>query len=54
MNKNEKKKCCLCGEEIEGFGNRPYPLADEGECCETCNITRVIPARFKMDNVKNS
>lgn len=44
--KNEK--CCLCGDEIIGYGNNPAPVADEGQCCDLCNITKVIPARLKQ------
>ena len=38
-------KCCLCGKTINGFGNNPYPLANEGQCCDDCNWNLVIPAR---------
>lgn len=41
--------CCLCGEEIlDPYGHNPYPLATnpEDRCCETCNDTKVIPARI--------
>lgn len=43
-------KCCLCSKEIEkkpGWdqGNNAEPLA-AGRCCDTCNNTRVIPARL--------
>lgn len=44
-------KCCLCGTEIEGYGNNPYPLVNEDDyesrCCDFCNIFKVIPARIK-------
>ena len=42
-------KCCICGVEIKGWGNNPWPLS-EGEndrCCDVCNDTRVIPERIK-------
>lgn len=42
----EKKICCICGKEFEGWGNNPYPLKDEGECCDDCNFKYVIPARI--------
>lgn len=45
--KENKEKCVLCGKEIEGYGNNPAPLADEGKCCDSCNTKRVIPARLK-------
>ena len=40
-----KNKCCLCGEEFEGYGNDPAPLKELGECCDRCNAEKVIPAR---------
>jgi len=40
------KKCCLCGKKFEGWGNNPAPLAKKGECCDDCNINKVIPARL--------
>tara|TARA_R100000687_G_C6398141_1_gene140526 strand:- start:246 stop:410 length:165 start_codon:yes stop_codon:yes gene_type:complete len=39
------KKCVLCGEEIEGRGHDPQPLA-LGQCCDACNI-RVMAARLR-------
>lgn len=49
--KEDKEKCVLCGKEIEGYGNNPAPLADEGKCCDSCNSKRVIPARLKAMKV---
>ena len=43
----DKETCVLCGKHIEGYGNNPAPLADEGKCCDECNKTKVIPARMK-------
>lgn len=43
----DKETCILCGKHIEGYGNNPAPLADEGKCCDECNKTKVIPARMK-------
>jgi hypothetical protein len=42
--------CCICGEPIEGYGNNPEPYmsADDGRCCDSCNIKFVIPARLDM------
>lgn len=37
--------CCICGEELKGFGNNPYPISDEGKCCDKCN-DKVIEARI--------
>jgi hypothetical protein len=46
----EKFKCCLCDKEVEGFGNNPDPLGNLGEdeeCCDECNLNKVIPARIE-------
>jgi hypothetical protein len=44
--------CCICGEPIEGYGNNPEPYvsADEGRCCDGCNVKFVIPARLDMED----
>lgn len=46
-------KCCICGKEIEGYGNNPSPIKEEGRCCNKCNSDYVIPERiirlFKYD-----
>lgn len=41
--------CCICGREIDGYGNNPEPYksAENGErCCDSCNLHFVIPARL--------
>ena len=52
--------CVLCNEEIKGdvvngialpYGNNPHPLADEGKCCDDCNMFKVIPARMDRSYV---
>ena len=40
--------CCLCGHKFEGYGNNAEPLVEYGICCDTCNVTKVIPARIKL------
>lgn len=47
---SKKKKCCLCGETYNGYGNNPAPLSDNDtdRCCDECNLTKVIPARLGM------
>lgn len=55
MNENEKnkKKCCLCGDEIEieysgwADGHNAQPVAD-GRCCSFCNCAVVIPTRMGL------
>ena len=49
----EKRVCCLCGKEFEGFGNNPEPLMGDKEknkCCNECNEKKVIPARIENFN----
>ena len=41
------KECVICGEKFNDWGNNPWPIKDEGECCEFCNMTKVLPARIK-------
>lgn len=41
-------KCCLCGKMFSDYGNNPWPLKEEGKCCNKCNMLKVIPERFKM------
>ena len=43
-------RCNICGEEIKGWGNNPWPICSkddlESQCCDNCNINKVIPARL--------
>ena len=52
----EKFKCCLCGIEVEGYGNDPSPIQtqnEDDECCDECNLVKVIPARIELVILKN-
>jgi hypothetical protein len=52
----EKFICCLCDKEVEGYGNdpRPLPMKDEDdECCDECNLAKVIPARINLVILKS-
>lgn len=52
----EKKTttCCICGKKFIGWGNNPWPVKFEGECCSDCNAMFVIPARMeRIYNNKN-
>ena len=40
-------ECVLCGQDFQGFGNNPFPLAGEGRCCDGCNAS-VVAARFSQ------
>lgn len=46
----KQQYCCICGEMIEGHGNSPEPYrsADEGTCCDGCNLKFVIPMRIDL------
>lgn len=47
LNEASKKICCLCGKEIKGYGNNPYPLeSPDKKCCDECN-DKVVQARLK-------
>ena len=39
-------QCVICENNFEGFGNNPYPLSEDGRCCDVCNID-VIVERFR-------
>ena len=38
--------CCICGASLgDSYGNNAAPVKD-GQCCDHCNLTVVIPARL--------
>ena len=41
----EKLICCICGKEIKGHGNNPFPVKEEGWCCDECN-KKVVEERL--------
>ena len=40
------QKCILCKVSFDGYGNNPQPVKRTGRCCDTCNLSKVIPARI--------
>lgn len=50
MEKTTKTKCCLCGCDIEGYGNNPWPLNndEDARCCDKCNADKILPARMAI------
>lgn len=46
LHEDKATPCCICGEEINGYGNNPVPVKATGKCCDACNIKFVIPARL--------
>lgn len=43
----EPKTCCICGHIFFGWGNNPYPIKEDGECCDKCNNLYVTPERIR-------
>ena len=41
-------ECVICNDPVYGYGNNPYPVAEEGSCCDDCNMTVVLPERLKL------
>ena len=39
-------KCCICKEQITGYGHNAEPVND-GKCCDKCNNEVVIVERAK-------
>jgi len=37
-----KITCCFCNKIKPEYGNNPFPLKDEGLCCDECNIVVVL------------
>lgn len=58
----EKKVCCICGKEFEGWGNNPYGAIEENGkiaswtasdyCCDECNAEHVITGRLIIMQAK--
>ncbi len=40
--------CKLCGDVFQGVG---HMLSKGGVCCDECNYTKVLPARFKGEHL---
>lgn len=56
---SDKRACCICGKEFEGYGNNPYPVMSVTKtCCDECNKRYVVttreiyfPSGYSDDNV---
>ena len=44
---NKEHTCCICGKKFTGWGNNPYPIKNEGRCCDACN-NKVVAARIEL------
>ena len=40
--------CCICGKKFKGYGNNPFPVVNNGRCCDKCNSNVVIPAKMQF------
>jgi len=47
MTDDIEKTCVICNEKFTGWGNNPSPIKDKGECCDNCDMEKVIPARIQ-------
>jgi len=44
-------KCTICRIDIQGHGNNPSPVKNEGRCCDTCNTLVVLPHRLRASGM---
>ena len=44
--------CCLCEQVFVGHGNNPHQMEATGDCCDSCNSLRVIPARLLVVSLR--
>ncbi len=42
-------KCVICKHNFAYRGHNADPVA-KGDCCNTCNLTRVLPMRMRWEN----
>jgi hypothetical protein len=52
-NKKGIKVCCICGRPFTGWGHNPWPIREDGECCDECNYSLVVPARIALATEKD-
>ena len=61
--KKKKLHCCICGKEIEGYGNTPdgaivgttlkrAQWEQDQRCCNECNEKYVVPGRIALSQLK--
>ncbi len=44
-------KCTICRIDIQGHGNNPSPVKEEGKCCDMCNSLVVLPHRLRASGM---
>lgn len=40
--------CAICGRRSWDWPRNPWPVKDEGRCCEECDRYIVLPARIAL------
>tara|TARA_R100000458_G_C8259005_1_gene234714 strand:- start:449 stop:673 length:225 start_codon:yes stop_codon:yes gene_type:complete len=45
---SDEKQCVICDDTFTGWGNNPWPIKDDGQCCDVCNAYEVVPARVGL------
>ena len=50
--KHNTQECYICGKEFAGYGNNPWPVMNDGRCCDACNFESVLPARLAGNSKK--
>ena len=43
--------CCICGKDAGKYGHSAQPVM-KGQCCDECNMNKVVPARLKRAPTK--
>lgn len=44
-------KCSICGKEITGYANSPFPIAGS-ICCDVCNNKVIVPYRVFLTTIR--
>jgi len=50
---NVNKKCVICSQVFNGIGANAFPISHFGECCNSCDTEKVIPARILQQEYSN-
>lgn len=40
--------CVFCKKKGTGYDNNPATLKKKGQCCDDCNLNKVLPERIKI------
>lgn len=43
---DETYQCVICKGTFKGWGNNPFPVREDGRCCDDCNQNVVVKARL--------